>query len=82
MRHEATADLAATLPETPASFGSKDIFQRKGDEMSRDLVCGTLIDEKISSFLKRDGKTYYFCSEICRREFKTMPERYTYKMVS
>lgn len=50
--------------------------------MSRDLVCGTLIDEKISSFLRFEGRIYYFCSEICRREFKAMPERYTFKMVS
>jgi YHS domain-containing protein len=64
-----------------ASFGEK-IFCRKDNAMSRDLVCGTLIDEKISSFLRFEGRVYYFCSEICRRDFKAMPEKYTFKMVS
>jgi YHS domain-containing protein len=47
--------------------------------MSRDLVCGTLIDEKISCFLRHEGKVYYFCGEICRKEFRAIPEKYTFK---
>jgi YHS domain-containing protein len=54
----------------------------KDDEMNRDLVCGALIDEKISCFLKHEGKVYYFCNEICRKEFRASPEKYTFKMVS
>lgn len=44
--------------------------------MSRDLVCGVLVDEKISSRFKYGGKSYYFCCEGCRKEFSKTPAGY------
>lgn len=44
--------------------------------MSRDPVCGVLIDEKLSTALKYEGRSYYFCSELCRKHFHEMPEKY------
>lgn len=46
--------------------------------MTRDAVCGVLIDEKISPSFRYEGKTYYFCSEACRKEFSEIPEQYTF----
>lgn len=44
--------------------------------MSRDPVCGVLIDEKLSTSLKFEGRIYYFCSESCRKHFHDIPEKY------
>jgi YHS domain-containing protein len=44
--------------------------------MSRDPVCGVLIDEKLSSWLKYEGRKYYFCSDACRKHFHEIPEKY------
>ncbi len=46
-------------------------------EMAEDLVCGMTFNEKEaagSSVYK--GKTYYFCSKICKQKFDENPERY------
>lgn len=46
-------------------------------ERVKDLVCGMEFDEETASgtfFYK--GKTYYFCSFVCRDEFAREPEKY------
>lgn len=45
--------------------------------MARDPVCGMTVDEKTST-LKANygGKTYYFCSPGCQRNFVTNPTKY------
>ncbi len=40
-----------------------------GLRMKRDPVCNLLVDEKVASTLKREGKTFYFCGEECKRKF-------------
>jgi len=38
--------------------------------MARDVVCGMYVDENLAEFkVTRRGKTYYFCSEECYKEF-------------
>lgn len=52
--------------------------QQKGEETAKDPVCGmdVRIDgAKLTSEFQ--GKTYYFCSEICRKEFLKDPAKYT-----
>lgn len=46
--------------------------------MAKDLVCGMDVDEKkaAASTTYKD-KTYYFCTEACRRAFQKDPEKYT-----
>lgn len=42
-----------------------------------DPVCGMKIDsEDAAGKLEYDGKTYYFCSLYCKREFEEDPEAY------
>ncbi len=48
--------------------------------MAKDLVCGMQVDEKKvtqKSFYK--GKTYYFCSATCKKEFDKDPEKFIKK---
>ncbi len=45
--------------------------------MEKDRVCGMEIDEKKSgNRFDYKGKTYHFCSEQCRDEFKKSPEKF------
>lgn len=42
-----------------------------------DPVCGmTLPQEKAVAKVEYQGRTYYFCSEACRKQFEAEPERY------
>lgn len=38
-------------------------------EMVRDPVCGMMVNPETAIKQNVDGKTYYFCSESCRKEF-------------
>ena len=37
--------------------------------MAKDPICGMTVDEAAGLRAERDGKTYYFCGESCRRKF-------------
>jgi Cu+-exporting ATPase len=37
--------------------------------MAIDPICGMKVDERTAISADRDGKTFYFCSEHCRRKF-------------
>ena len=43
--------------------------------MATDPICGMYVDERPDSLhLVRDGRTYWFCSEVCRQQFAA-PDR-------
>jgi len=46
--------------------------------MARDVICGMNVDEKTAKF-KSDsmGKTYYFCSQMCKTTFDKDPAKYS-----
>jgi len=45
--------------------------------MVLDVVCKMEIDEKTARWKsEHDGKTYYFCSPICKQKFDRNPEKY------
>src|ERR1035437_3118442 len=37
--------------------------------MTKDPICGMTVDEATALRAKRDGETFYFCSEHCRKKF-------------
>ncbi|MBX6423001.1 YHS domain-containing protein [Thermosulfurimonas sp. F29] len=39
------------------------------DELVRDPVCGVYCPKSTAYKLKKEGETYYFCSEKCRERF-------------
>ncbi|MDA8163385.1 MAG: YHS domain-containing protein [Desulfobacteraceae bacterium] len=39
------------------------------DELVRDMICGVYVPRREALPLTWQGKTYYFCSEICRQKF-------------
>jgi len=50
----------------------------------KDVVCGMDVDPDSPSTLKvqRDGKTYYFCSDQCRKSFEANPAKYVHGMAA
>ena len=63
--------------ETPSKTEPK-LAQNLG--LVKDSACGMMIDKAKSiaegKTLTRDGVTYYFCSESCKKKFSAQPERY------
>lgn len=48
--------------------------------MERDVVCGMQVDPaKAAGKSEYNGKTYYFCSPICKKKFDANPSQYTSK---
>jgi YHS domain-containing protein len=47
------------------------------EETVKDLVCGMDVDPKTAAAKSEyKGKTYYFCSPGCKKEFDLNPEKY------
>ncbi len=45
--------------------------------MEKDPVCGMDVDAKTAEFTSiYQGKTYYFCSPGCKRDFDKEPQKY------
>jgi len=45
--------------------------------MEKDLVCGMDVDPKTAVYKSTyQGKTYYFCSPGCKRDFDKEPQKY------
>jgi len=45
-----------------------------------DVVCGMTVDPEAETTLtsEYEGKTYYFCSEMCKNSFDADPEKYAH----
>jgi YHS domain-containing protein len=47
------------------------------EHMAIDPVCGMSVDEKSAEATSsHKGKTYYFCSEDCKKTFDKQPDAY------
>lgn len=40
---------------------------------TKDPICGMSVNESTALHADRDGKTFYFCGEGCRKKFLAMP---------
>lgn len=61
--------------------GKPSGFRKKGgaaasskamEEMKKDPVCGTFVPESQAIPFNSNGKTFYFCSEECKRKFQKL----------
>jgi len=41
--------------------------------ITKDPICGMTVDEATAIHAEREGKTYYFCGETCRKKFIDRP---------
>jgi RND family efflux transporter MFP subunit len=53
--------------------------QKKAAGVQKDPVCGMEVDASKAAKSEYRGKTYYFCSEHCKKEFDKNPARYLEK---
>jgi len=45
--------------------------------MAKDPVCGMEVDERTAKYkTEQMGKTYYFCSAMCKEKFEENPHKY------
>lgn len=45
--------------------------------MDKDPVCGMAVTRAdVAGFSEYQGKTYYFCSPVCKQAFDSDPKRY------
>ncbi|MFQ5868136.1 MAG: YHS domain-containing protein [bacterium] len=44
--------------------------------MIKDPVCGMFVDPQTSTSSQHMGKTFYFCDEVCKKEFDKEPMKY------
>jgi YHS domain-containing protein len=48
--------------------------------MAKDPVCGMQVDEKKAAGQSQyQGKTFYFCSPVCKKKFDQNPAQYASK---
>lgn len=48
-----------------------------GECMAKDPVCGMQVDEREAKFkTEYEGKTYYFCAEMCKKKFEKNPRKF------
>ncbi len=48
--------------------------------MEKDVVCGMSVDpNNAAGTSEYEGKTYYFCSIVCKRKFERNPTEYVKK---
>ncbi len=47
-------------------------------EKVKDPVCGMEVEISSGFMVKHMGKTYYFCSEDCKRKFEESPHKYVH----
>jgi Cu+-exporting ATPase len=40
---------------------------------TKDPICGMTVDETTAIHAEHAGKTFYFCSVLCRQKFLAMP---------
>lgn len=69
-------DYVASLP-APASAASAASAANAPGEPVTDPVCGMkVVASEPAPHLEHDGKTYFFCSELCRDRFVKEPAKY------
>jgi membrane fusion protein, copper/silver efflux system len=67
-------------PAEPPAKSNNSSHMAMTTERVKDAACGMSIDKAKAiadgHTLERDGTTYYFCSDRCKKKFSAQPERY------
>ena len=46
---------------------------KESKSMTKDPVCGMTVDESSAIHAEREGKSFFFCSDSCRKKFLAEP---------
>jgi YHS domain-containing protein len=59
---------------------SRKMKNEREIENFKDPVCGMVVSQSTApAACEHEGKTYYFCSDICRDKFDANPDKYINK---
>ncbi len=61
---------------TGAGGATPKTIKEENPSFFKDPVCGMIVDPSTDVLFKRDGVTYYFCSQHCRQKFVSTPSAY------
>ena len=74
MDHEIDGYFAGPLADQSETARRRTL---KETHMERDVVCGMQVDPaNAAGRSEYNGKTYYFCSKICKSKFDADPKLY------
>ncbi len=51
----------------------EDATTNESTSVTKDPVCGMIVDPKAALHAERDGTNVYFCSDHCREKFLSAP---------
>lgn len=72
-----SAECLLLFAKTPQEYINQRIKKRA---IARDFVCDMEVDMNNAPFMETyGGKVYYFCSNACRLDFLSSPERFIEK---
>jgi len=46
---------------------------KESKSVTKDPICGMTVDQATALHAERDGKTFFFCSDSCRKMFLSTP---------
>ena len=60
-----------------SDFNMQEFHHKVGQAFEIDPICGMKVDPQNPPFkIAHEGKTYYFCSRICKHLFEREPQKY------
>lgn len=67
-------------PPAKAVGAADPVAAAPASGLQTDVVCGMSVDPRASGTVtaEHEGRTYYFCSEMCRKSFEADPEKYAH----
>ncbi len=62
----------------PGKYSRQEMESVNPEKSVKDLVCGMDVNPSTPGVIKAEykGKTYYFCSDLCKRKFEVDPGKY------
>jgi len=79
MACDAEGNLAPKEQKTPTTRKDSDnnpersMTMKESKYVTKDPICGMTVDEATALHAERDGKTFFFCSDHCRKKFLSAP---------
>jgi YHS domain-containing protein len=67
---ESRMKMPAGAGHTPAMSAQETMAAEKRANKAKDPICGMDVDTSTKLKVEREGKTWYFCSEHCKRQFE------------
>jgi YHS domain-containing protein len=83
MAAESATGMPAAAPESTKRRGSTGTDPATCERMDKDPVCGAAVSrDDVAGQSRFQGKTYFFCSPLCKERFDANPQSYRLRRLS